>query len=430
MFKKVQVRLTFFCSLTMGVILLIMTIICLAVSERSLGSQKESVFCSNASSILSYIDSQQTLSHTWLAQMEHNYGIMIDIQDNGSPLFYNTLRSHEASRGLLALARAKAASEYGLDPETFRRSSVLYQYEAFPVTTDDHVKYYVMAALMPRKSGLLDIIILCPASLSAAQLMPQRLFFGAGSAAAWLILSVLAWFFIARMLRPIEENRRRQIQFIASASHELRSPLAVILSSLSAARTAAPGEQPRFFDSMESEGQRMAHLIDDMLLLASSDNKTWRIQPSRTELDTLLLETYEKYEPAARERKLHLQISLPGEALAPCLCDKERIGQTLSILIDNAFSYTPAGGTVRLCAETLDKYFAVSVADNGPGIPDDQKEKIFDRFYRADDARSSRDHFGLGLCIAREIVLLHHGKLTVTDAPEGGAVFTILLPVV
>ena len=89
MFKKVQVRLTFFCSLTMGVILLIMTIICLAVSERSLGSQKESVFCSNASSILSYIDSQQTLSHTWLAQMEHNYGIMIDIQDNGSPLFYN-----------------------------------------------------------------------------------------------------------------------------------------------------------------------------------------------------------------------------------------------------------------------------------------------------------------------------------------------------
>ena len=119
MFKKVQVRLTFFCSLTMGVILLIMTIICLAVSERSLGSQKESVFCSNASSILSYIDSQQTLSHTWLAQMEHNYGIMIDIQDNGSPLFYNTLRSHEASRGLLALARAKAASEYGLDPETF-----------------------------------------------------------------------------------------------------------------------------------------------------------------------------------------------------------------------------------------------------------------------------------------------------------------------
>lgn len=417
MFKKVQVRLTFFCSLTMGVILLIMTIICLAVSERSLGSQKESVFRSNASSILSYIDGQQTLSHTWLAQMEHNYGIMIDIQDNGSPLFYNTLRSHEASRGLLVLARAKAASEYGLDPETFRRSSVLYQYEAFPVTTDDHVKYYVMAALMPRKSGLLDIIILCPASLSAAQLMPQRLFFGAGSAAAWLILSVLAWFFIARMLRPIEENRRRQIQFIASAS-------------LSAARTAAPGEQPRFFDSMESEGQRMAHLIDDMLLLASSDNKTWRIQPSRTELDTLLLETYEKYEPAARERKLHLQISLPGEALAPCLCDKERIGQTLSILIDNAFSYTPAGGTVRLCAETLDKYFAVSVADNGPGIPDDQKEKIFDRFYRADDARSSRDHFGLGLCIAREIVLLHHGKLTVTDAPEGGAVFTILLPVV
>lgn len=428
MFKKVQLRLTFFCALAMGLILLIMTSLCLAVSENNMKNRNETVFRNNASSILSYIDTQQTLSHTWLAQMEYNYGIMIDILDNGSPLFYNTLRSHETDRELLELARSTAVSEYGLDPETLRSSDVLYRYEAFPVATDSRGEYYVMAALMPRKGSYLDIVILCPASLPAAQLWQQRLFFGSGSAAAWIILTILAWFFIARMLRPIEKSRRRQIQFIASASHELRSPLTVILSSLSAARTAAPEEQPRFFDSMEAEGQRMAHLINDMLLLANSDTKTWSIQPSMTELDTLLLETYEKYEPAARKKGLHLQAALPEDALAPCFCDKERIGQTLSILIDNALSYTPAGGTVQLCAGKTDKYFAVSVADNGPGIPDDQKEKIFDRFYRADDARSSREHFGLGLCIAKEIVLLHRGKLIVTDAPDGGAVFTVLLP--
>lgn len=428
MFKKVQVRLTFFSALVMGLILLIMTCLCLAFSENSMRSRNETVFRNNASSILSYIDNQRLLSHTWLSQMEHNYGIMIDILDNGAPLLYSTLHAHDLNRELLETARSTAVSEYGLDPETFRSSSVLYRYEAFSVTDDSGKEYFVMASLMPRGSGYLDIVILCPASLPAAQLWQQRLFFGAGSAVAWIILTVLAWFFVARMLRPIENSRRRQVEFIASASHELRSPLTVMLSALSAARTASPDEQPRFFDSIESEGQRMARLIEDMLLLASSDSKTWSIRPGMTELDTLLLETYEKYEPTAREKKLHLQIHLPEDALAPCFCDKERIGQTLSILIDNAFSYTPPGGTVCLSAGTADKYFTISVADNGPGIPDDQKEKIFDRFYRADDARSNRGHFGLGLCIAKEIVLLHKGTLTVTDAPEGGAVFTILLP--
>ncbi len=428
MFKKVQLRLSFFCSLAMGLILLIMTCLCLAFSESSIRSRNETVFRNNASSILSYIDSQQTLSHTWLSQMEHNYGIIIDILDGGSPLLYNRLRSHDASQDLLDLARSVAVSEYGLNPETFRSSSVLCQYEAFSVTSKNCGEYYVMAALMPRKGSYLDIVILCPAFLPAGQLWQQRLFFGTGSAAVWIILTILAWFFIGRMLRPIKENRQRQIQFIASASHELRSPLAVILSALSAARTAAPGDQPRFFGSIESEGQRMTRLVNDMLLLANSDNKTWSIRPSLTDLDTLLLETYEKYEPAAHEKRLHLQIDLPEDALTPCFCDKERIGQTLSILLDNAFSYTPAGGTVQMCAKTTDKYSAISVTDNGPGIPDDQKEKIFDRFYRADEARSSRGHFGLGLCIAKEIVLLHKGKLTVSDAPEGGAVFTILLP--
>lgn len=428
MFKKVQLRLTFFCALATGLILFIMTCICLAFSESSMRSQNYTAFQNNTSSILSYIDSQKTLSHTWLSQMEHNYNLLINILDGGSPLLYNELHPHSGSQELLQLARDTASGQYGLNPKASHKSSIFYQYEAFQITDGGGSDYYVMAALMPRDNSYLDVIILQPAALLQKQFLHQRLFFAAGSLIAWTLLIVFAWFFTGHMLRPIEESRKSQIQFIASASHELRSPLAVILSALSAAKTAGVQEQPRFFGLMESEGQRMSRLIDDMLMLASSDNKTWSMHPAPAELDTLLLETYEKYEPAARKKQLHLKVSLPDTPLSLCLCDKERIGQTLSILIDNAFSYTPEGGTICLSLKPAEKYFEISVADNGPGIPDSQKNKIFDRFYRADNARSSRQHFGLGLCIAKEIVLLHRGKLTITDTPGGGATFTLMLP--
>ena len=100
----------------------------------------------------------------------------------------------------------------------------------------------------------------------------------------------------------------------------------------------------------------------------------------------------------------------------------------LAILIDNAFSYTPPGGSIRLTLDVSDTRFRLSVCDNGPGIPDAQKAQIFERFYRADTSRKSKSHFGLGLSIASEIAALHHGRLYAKDTPGGGATFTLELP--
>lgn len=172
----------------------------------------------------------------------------------------------------------------------------------------------------------------------------------------------------------------------------------------------------------------MSRLITDMLQLAGADNSTWSIQPAPAELDTLLLETWEHFEPQAAARHLRWEIDLPDDALPRCICDAERIRQLLSILIDNAFSYTPPGGIVRLTLSRPASTFCITVSDNGPGIPDEQKEAVFERFYRADPARKSRAHFGLGLCIAQEIALLHHAQLTISDTPGGGATFTLVLP--
>lgn len=230
------------------------------------------------------------------------------------------------------------------------------------------------------------------------------------------------------MLHPLAENRKRQMQFVASASHELRSPLTVILTNTAAVKNGALPNDAQFLETVESEGQRMARLITDMLQLANADSQSWSIRPAAAELDTLLLQVWEAYEPQAAALRLGWDIQLPDDAVAPCICDAERIRQLLGILIDNAFSYTPAHGHVWLSLTCTGTDFTIAVSDNGPGVPDAQKESVFERFYRADPARKSKSHFGLGLCIAREIARLHHGQLLLHDTPGGGATFLLRLP--
>ncbi len=428
MLNKLHIRLSFFCSLVIGAILFIMTGICLVLSENNIREKNYADFQNNAASFLSYIQDQTVLSQSWLSQMEYHYHISVDILDNGSPLLYGALAHSADEQRLFAQARNMASAEYHFDAGTSGSAGVFLQQISFPMAGEDGSDYYVCAASVPRKSGFLDVAILYPADRVRQQILRQRFLFGCGALAAWLLLTVLAWLFTGRMLRPILKNRENQMQFVASASHELRSPLTVILSSLSAARIAEPKEREHFYNAMEAEGHRMSRLISDMLILANSDNHSWSIHPVLTEPDTLLLQTYEKYEPQAEKCGLHFSVRLPDESVSPVRMDGERIHQALSVLIDNAFSYTPKGGRVELELSVFEKHLEFSVSDNGPGIADADKKKIFDRFYRADVSRNSREHFGLGLCIAKEIVQLHKGKLLVEDAPGGGAVFRIWLP--
>lgn len=428
MLHNVHKKLTFFCALVTAAILLVMTVFSLMISERGIKEKSYADFQNNTGVILAYMDSQSALSHTWLSQMEARYHLVIDVRDGNEPLFYNSLHAHAPYEEALNLARETAATRYHLNAGSAKTNLVLLSQETFRFRDGKSNGYFATVAFLPKKNGVLDLVILSSDRTCGGQIVRQRLFFGLAAFVSFLILTFCSWIFTGKMLRPIEENRKRQAAFIASASHELRSPLTVILSSLSAARTASGSEQLRFFHAIESEGTHMSHLINDMLVLAGSDSHTWQIAPAEAEADTLLLEIYEKYEIPARQRGLHLKIRLPEASVPPCLFDRERIAQLLSILIENALSYTPSDGTIALGLELLRKYLAFSVSDNGPGIPDDQKEKIFERFYRADKSHHSREHFGLGLCIAKEIADLHKGKILVSDASGGGVTFTVLLP--
>lgn len=133
-----------------------------------------------------------------------------------------------------------------------------------------------------------------------------------------------------------------------------------------------------------------------------------------------------------KRKNISFTVSLPRTALPPCLSDGERLSQVIAILLHNAISYTPSGGSISLAMSpnTAKKPEALtlSIADNGIGIPDEEKDKIFQRFYRSDRSRSVKNHFGLGLPIASEIIRSLDGTIRVVDTPGGGSTFLVRLP--
>lgn len=239
--------------------------------------------------------------------------------------------------------------------------------------------------------------------------------------AALFFVSVL---FVTNMLKPIKESQEKQSRFIAAASHELRSPLSVICANNSAIASVTNDSQ-KFIEGIDKECKRMGRLINDMLILASADAKSWEIKKEPVETDTLLIETYEAFLPLCLQKDHSLSLELPEEALPAIISDKERLKQVLLILLDNALAYSPNNKDIILRSYTNNHFLYLEVQDHGVGIADKDKKLIFDRFYRLDPSRNEKQHFGLGLSIAKEIIQLLGGKLTVRDTEGGGATFSI-----
>lgn len=433
MFKKLHRQMTIFSALITSGILILMAIASLVIFERGLTRNSYERFLNNGNSCVAYLETQSVLSHKWILEAKQEYGVELRILNNGKRLFFDKLNEESSSNAsgengrkssvenMMVEAARISREEQGLDVEY--TGSISLPKEVYFETAD----FYACTALIPKGSGVLSLVLVYPLDGLKGQIFHQRILWGGLLLIAVLALVVFSWFFTGKMLRPLEANQKKQTQFIASASHELRSPLAVILSSVQAIE-ADPGECRHFLLAIKNEGNRMSRLIGDMLVLANADNKSWSIMKSPCELDTLLLETYERYEPLLLEKEISMNVELPDEPLSPCRCDGGRISQVLGILLDNGASYVPAGGKIRLGVEEKEKYFRIYVEDNGPGISDENKEAVFQRFYRADSSRKDKQHFGLGLCIAKEIVTLHHGSIRIEDTKGGGTTFVIRLP--
>lgn len=429
MLKKVHLRLTLLCTAVIGVILMIITFLYLYVSETNMKVNHFVSFQNDMKNILSSLENQTYISDHYLASLEAGSRYLVFVEDNGSLLLYGNIIENEKRINLLEEVKAYYRAHY----ETQTSSSILSAYHeefTYTATGENYATgkdYYACFAILPGTQGNLEIYILAPTSSFYKQLNQQRLIFIGINLLALILLYLFFYRLTRYLLRPVVENQKKQTRFIASASHELRTPLAVILSSASLLPDVSPEEQKQFCSTIIQEGNVMKRLLSEMLLLASSDDKGIEMHKEDTELDTLILNCMETFEPLAREKNIRLETHLPESPLPLCSCDKNRMEQVLSILLHNAVSYTEKGGSITAGIDYNKKHFLISVADTGVGISDEDKKRIFERFYRADSSHNAKEHFGLGLSIAWQIVKQHGGKLRVEDTPGGGSTFIIEL---
>lgn len=430
MFKKVHIRLTLLCTGITTIIMIIMSCSYLYVSEKNLYRNQMYSFQNDMNTISTNLEQQSVITMEWLSKMESQGNYTFFLLDNSIPFLYNTLDTSSNKSVLLeeCLDHYRQTIIVDMDNSSSLSPYVSYHTESEFISPALEKKYFYSVLIFRRNSSNLQVIVLSSLDKLEQQIEQQRYFFLFIDLITIFLLAAFSWIFTGILLKPIMENQKKQIQFVSSASHELRTPLAVILSSAECCQEADPDKKSGFLNTIINEGMRMKTLIDDMLTLSSSDNHRFSTEPAPAEMDTLIMNSYEAFDPLAREKNLSLSVKLPEESLPLCTCDKNRISQVLSILLHNAISYTPAPGHIKLSLDYRKDRFFISVSDNGIGISDEDKKKIFDRFYRAEKARSTKGHFGLGLSIANEIVKSHYGNLIVKDSPEGGALFIMELP--
>lgn len=435
MFQKVRLRLTVLFAGITAFIMIIMSVSYLYISETSLQKNQYASFRSDMNTIVTNLEQLSVISMEWLAKMEAQKDYAFFLLDNNVPFLYNRLSDPlEASANQALLQECLDAYHSRFSVSVIpAKQPVTSPYVSYHTEDEFHSvsrnqDFFYSYINMEKNSARLQVIILSPQNKLREQILQQRIVFVFINIAAIIFLALFSYFFTGKLLNPIMENQIKQNRFIAAASHELRTPLAVILSSAECCKKAEPEKLDAFLSIIQREGAGMSSLLHDLLTLSTSDNCTLSVNPKLTELDTLLLNSFEAFEPLAKEKQLTLTVHLPEQTLPLCFCDESQIRQVISILLHNAVSYTPVGGAISLSLSFRREYFSIAVSDNGIGISDEDKKKIFDRFYRAEKARSTKGHFGLGLSIALEIIKLHHGSLTVEDAPVKGTVFTVKLP--
>ena len=244
-----------------------------------------------------------------------------------------------------------------------------------------------------------------------------------------LFVFLIRWI-LKKAFAPTEQVLKSHRNFIAAASHELKAPLAVIMSNAELLQSCVEKSSKPFAiaSTIDAECSRMSHLIKDLLFLASSDANQQKLYLTEVEIDTLLFSLYEAFEPLCMKKKLRLIPDFSSESYPHLDTDAERLFQLLSIFMDNAISYSPEKGTIELQAVWDGKELVFSVADHGPGISREDAPFIFDRFYCADLSRTEKQHFGLGLSIAKELAKLLEGTIGFSETDGGGATFYLRMP--
>lgn len=256
---------------------------------------------------------------------------------------------------------------------------------------------------------------------------------GIGCPVALGLVVASSWWLSGLAMQPIYQSYQQQQQFTANAAHELRSPLASLLATVEAL-LRVPEPDPSHLQTMlptiERQGRRLSHLIQDLLLLASLEQHETPVPFQPCCLNDLVDDLTEEFLELAVAADIQLTSQVPSTAIH-VLGNESQLYRMVSNLIANAIQYTPAGGRVTVSLELHDRSAIIAVKDTGIGIPTEQQCRIFDRFYRVDGDRSRKTGgTGLGLAIAQAIALKHQARIKIESQVEQGTLFTVDLATV
>jgi signal transduction histidine kinase len=229
------------------------------------------------------------------------------------------------------------------------------------------------------------------------------------------------------MLSRLEESVGRMRRFTADAAHELRTPLTAMRTTaeLALRRPRTPEEYKQALAQVVTISERMTQLADDLLMLARAEEGQSPVGMEHVDLVRIIQSVVTEMEPLFTHKHQRLSMELPSE---PALITgtSADIRRMIAAIIDNATKYTPNGGAIRILLSDSSNEYALEVIDSGPGIPDEDLDRIFDRFYRTDPSRDRHTGgYGLGLAIARQIAVAHLGRIEARRAASGGACIRI-----
>ncbi len=238
---------------------------------------------------------------------------------------------------------------------------------------------------------------------------------------------------IVMMIQDITESRRLEMMrrdFLTNVSHELRTPLASLKALVETLQDSALLEDvalaQRFVQKMEYEIDELIQMVEELLSLVRLESGRSSLQKRLLKIDNLIHQTVERLHLLAERAGVQVFISLPSD-LPDLQADERLIGQVLTNLVHNAIKFTPPNGEIRISAIKAEDEVIISVSDTGVGIPEEEQPRIFERFYKVDRSRVTSG-VGLGLAIAKHIVLNHGGRIWVESRPGKGSTFSFSLP--
>ena len=229
------------------------------------------------------------------------------------------------------------------------------------------------------------------------------------------------------MSSGLEKANTQRRQMTADIAHDLRTPLSVVLGYTEALSDGKLGGSPEIYTIMHNEAQLLNHLIEDLRTLSLADSGELSLQRQTIAPRGLLMRTTAAHAVQAEEKNIALVVQAADD-LPNVAVDPERMAQVLGNLVDNAIQHTPEGGEIKLTAAATNNTLQIQVSDTGSGIPPDDFPYIFSRFYRGDKSRQQNGSSGLGLAIAKSIVVAHGGTIEVASILGQGTTFTIQLP--